>query len=209
VIVLVIVTAPLFVLELGAAPMPVEDGGLIGYLTLSFYDQLQPLWFFAELRTMAAYLLALISLFLRYRRADETVRRQLLWLLLALLLVIVALLAWGLVAGTPVAVLFSVPLIPLAVTVAIVRHRLLDIRLVVSRAVAWVLLSLAVIVAYAAIVAVLDRLISSSLGRSAVATVLLVLVAAPALPGCSESSTGRCTATARIRRASSPDSAPT
>ena len=182
VIVLVVVTAPLFVLELGAAPMPVEDGGLVGYLTLAFYDRLQPLWLFAELRTMAVYLLALVSLFLRYRRADETVRRQLLWLLLALLLVIVALLAWGLVAGTPIAVLFSVPLIPVAVTVAIVRYRLLDIRLVVSRAVAWVLLSLGVIVAYVVIVAVLDRLISSSLGRSAAATVLLVLVAAPALP---------------------------
>ena len=85
VIVLVVVTAPLFVLEMGAAPMPVEDGGSVGYLTLAFYDQLQPLWLFAELRTMAAYLLALVSLVLRYRRADETVRRQLLWLLLALL----------------------------------------------------------------------------------------------------------------------------
>ena len=95
---------------------------------------------------------------------------------------IVALLAWGLVAGTPIAVLFSVPLIPVAVTVAIVRYRLLDIRLVVSRALAWVLLSLGVIVAYVVLVAVLDRLISSSLGRSAVATVLLVLLAAPALP---------------------------
>ena len=41
---------------------------------------------------------------------------------------------WGLVAGTPVVVLFAIPLIPIAVTVAIVRHQLLDIRLVVSRA---------------------------------------------------------------------------
>ena len=75
---------------------------------------------FAELRTTAAYLLALVALVVRYRRGTEIIRRQLLWLLLALIVVIVALLPWGLVAGTPVAVLFSVPLIPLAVTVAIV-----------------------------------------------------------------------------------------
>ncbi len=106
----------------------------------------QPLWFFAELRTMAAYLLALVALLVRYRRGREAVRRQLLWLLLALLAGDRRAAAWGLVAGTPVAVLFTVPLIPVAVTVAIVRYRLLDIRLVVSRAVAWLLLSLAVIV---------------------------------------------------------------
>ena len=78
--------------------------------------------------------------------------------------------------------LFAIPLIPLAVTVAIVRHGLLDIRLVVSRALAWLLLSLAVSSAYAVLVALLDRVVSAYLSRSALATVLLVLVAAPALP---------------------------
>ncbi|HVH23628.1 MAG TPA: histidine kinase, partial [Pseudonocardia sp.] len=181
-IVAVIVTAPLFTLEMAAAPAPVEEGGLIAYLTLPFYDQLQPLWTFAELRTLAAIVLALAALIVRYRRGTEVIRRQLLWLVLAVIVVIVATLPWGLVAGTSEAVLFSIPLIPLAVTVAIVRYRLLDIRLVLSRALAWVLLSLGVVVAYVTLVAVLDRLVSSSLGRSAFATVLLVLVAAPVLP---------------------------
>jgi signal transduction histidine kinase len=182
VIVAVVVTAPLFVLEMGAAPVPAEDGGLLGYLTLPFYDRLGPVWQFAEIRTSAAYVLALVALAVRYRRGDEGTRRQLLWLLLALSLGIVALVLWGLAANAPVAVLLTVPLIPVAVTVAIVRHRLLDIRLVVSRAFAWLLLSLAVVVAYAALVAGLDRLISSQIGRSAAATVLLVLLAAPVLP---------------------------
>jgi two-component system NarL family sensor kinase len=126
--------------------------------------------------------LALAALVVRYRRGSEAIRRQLLWLVLAVIVVIAATLPWGLVAGTSTAVLFSIPLIPLAVTVAIVRYRLLDIRLVLSRALAWVLLSLGVVVGYATLVAVLDRLVSSSLGRSAFATVLLVLVAAPVLP---------------------------
>ena len=178
----VVVTAPLFVLEMGAAPEPVSEGDPIGYLTIPGYDRLDALWLVAELRTLAAYLLAFVALVVRYRRGTETARRQLLWLVLALLVVIPVSVAWGLVAGTPVAVLFCIPLIPVAVTVAVVRHGLLDIRLVVSRALAWLLLSLLVVVAYAALVAVLDRAVSAYVSRSALATVLLVLVAAPLLP---------------------------
>ncbi len=182
VIVLVVLTAPLFVLEMGAAPMPVNNGAALQYLTLPFYDRLGLVWQFAEIRTAAVYVLALAALAVRYRRGNEATRRQLLWLLLALGVVIVALLLWGLVANAPIAVLLAIPLIPVAVTVAIVRYRLLDIRLVVSRAIAWLVLSLAVIVAYAVLVAGLDHLISSQLGQSTVATVLLVLLAAPVLP---------------------------
>ena len=69
------------------------------------------------------------------------------------MIALAATIPWGLVAGTPIVVLFAIPLIPLAVTVAIVRHRLLDIRLIVSRALSWLLLSLAVVVAYAALLA--------------------------------------------------------
>ena len=140
------------------------------------------MWFIAELRTGAAYLLGILALALRYRRGNEATRRQLLWLLLAMIVVMFAMVPWGLVAGTPIAVLFAIPLIPVAITVAIVRYQLLDIRLVVSRAVAWLVLSLAVIVAYAGLVAVLERVVSSTLGSSAVATVIVVLIAAPVLP---------------------------
>ena len=182
IVVLIAVTAPLFVLEMAAAPLPVDDGGVISYLTLPFYDRLGPLWLLAELRTGAAYLLGVLALALRYRRGDEATRRQLLWLLLAMVVVTFALVPWGLVAGTPIAVLFAIPLIPVAITVAVVRYQLLDIRLVVSRAVAWLVLSLAVIVVYAVVVALLERVVSFSLGGSAVATVILVLMAAPVLP---------------------------
>jgi signal transduction histidine kinase len=182
VVLAVAVTGPLFVLQMASAPEPVDAGGPVAYLTVPFYDDLRPLWVFVDIRNLGVYLLALTALVVRYRRGDESTRRQLLWLLLALVVVIVASVPWGLVAGTPVAVLFSIPLIPLAVTVAIVRHRLLDIRLVVSRGLAWLLLSLAVLVAYSLLVAALDRVVSGQLGRSALATVVLVLLAAPALP---------------------------
>jgi len=182
VVIAVIITSPLFAVEMGAAPDAPEPSFPVGYLTIPFYDRLQPLWTLTELRGLASSVLALVALFVRYRRGTETQRRQLLWLLLALLVAIVAAIPWAFVAGTPVAVLFTIPLIPVAVTVAIIRHQLLDIRLAISRLLAWMLLSLAVIVAYGALVAVLDQFISGQLGRSATATVLLVLLAAPVLP---------------------------
>jgi two-component system NarL family sensor kinase len=182
VVVAVVVTAPLFVLELGSEPEPVEDGGPLAYVTIAAYDRLAPLWQIAELRTIAAYLAALVALAVRYRRGSEGVRRQLLWLLVATVLVVAANLLWGLVAGTPIAILLTIPLIPVTVTVAIVRYGLLDIRLVASRALTWLLLSLGVLAAYVAVVTVLDRFVSAQLGRSALTTVLLVLLAAPLLP---------------------------
>lgn len=50
---------------------------------------------------------------------------------------------------------------------------MLDIRPVVSRALAWLLLSVAVVLAYVGLVALLADLISAQLGRSAVATVIV------------------------------------
>jgi two-component system, NarL family, sensor kinase len=181
VVIAVIVTAPLFALQMGTGP-DAPPGYPIGYLTIPFYDRLQPLWTLTELRGLASLVLALVALFVRYRRGTETQRRQLLWLLLALLVVLIGAVPWTFVSGTSVAVLFTFPLIPVAVTVAIIRHQLLDIRLAVSRLLAWVLLSLGVVVAYGVLVALLDQFISEQLGRSAIATVLLVLLAAPVLP---------------------------
>ena len=132
-----------------------------------------------ELRGLAAIVLGLVALVVRYRRGTDIARRRLLWLMLAVLIALGATVPVGRGRGhARSTVLFS--------------HRpdtgggdrrdrpspLLDIRLVVSRALSWVLLSLAVLVAYVALVTVLDRLVAAQLGRSAVVTVFLVLVAA-------------------------------
>ena len=106
-------------------------------------------------------------------------RRQLLWLLLAGLVVVVAVAPWSFVAGTPIAVLFAIPLVPLAICVAVIRHQLLDIRLVVSRAVAWLLLSVMAVAAYGAVVYLLGSFVSTALGRSALPTVLVAIALAP------------------------------
>ncbi|MET9633828.1 sensor histidine kinase [Lentzea sp. NPDC006480] len=168
----IVVTAPLFVIELGADP----EGP--GYLKLPGYAELGPLWIVSELRTLLALLAGVVALAVRFRRGEDSV----LWLLLAASVAAAFVVPWSFVAGTPVFVLLSIPLIPIAVTIAIVRHQLLDIRLVVSRVLAWVLLSAVVLVVYGLLVAVLDRFVSAQLGRSVVATVVVALLVAPVLP---------------------------
>ncbi|MDQ6936664.1 MAG: sensor histidine kinase, partial [Actinomycetota bacterium] len=182
VLILVVATAPLFVVEVGTDPARLRSNLPSAYLTLGNHAGLVPLWVIGELRTSAALACALVGLVVRYRRADESQRQQLMWLLLAAMAVLAIVVPWSFVAGTPVAVLFAIPLIPIAVAVAIVRHQLLDIRLVVSRALAWLLLSVVAIGAYVALVALLDQFVAANVGRSAVATVLIALLLAPLLP---------------------------
>ncbi|WP_173099449.1 histidine kinase [Actinomadura verrucosospora] len=169
-------TAPLFVLEVATDPHSVVEGGS-GYLALPFHDDLGPLWKISELRTLAAVLAGFAALAVRYRRGGEVARRQLLWLTQAVLLVLAVLVPWGLLEAAPVSVLLTIPLIPAAMTVAILRHRLLDIRLVVSRTVLYVLLTSLALGAYAGLVALLDALLrrGAGFGGSALATIAIAV----------------------------------
>ncbi|MEZ0580046.1 sensor histidine kinase [Nocardioides sp. MH1] len=178
----VVLTSPLFVAEIGLDPQPVTEGYPRNYLTTRHYDDLSALWTVSELRTSIAIGLAVVSLVASYRRGDEQRRRQLLWLVLAAILVIAVVVPWSFVSGTPIVVLLAIPLIPVAVAVGIVRAQLLDIRLVVSRALAWLLLSLGAVAGYVVLVAALDTVISARVGRSALVTVLVALALAPLLP---------------------------
>ncbi|WP_433159696.1 histidine kinase [Kribbella sp. CA-247076] len=178
----IIATSPLFVLEMTAEGTAPGENLPPGYLKISSYDALAPLWTITELRNLVALALAITCLTIRYRRADEMGRRQLLWLLLASVIAVLFVTPWTFVAGTPILVLLAIPLIPVAVAVAIVRYQLLDIRLVVSRALTWALLSLVAVGSYAALAAILGSLISSQVGRSAAITVLVALIIAPILP---------------------------
>jgi two-component system NarL family sensor kinase len=174
----VVLSAPLFVAELGMSPRPLA-GLPDAYLTLGSYDRFAPLWTVSEVRTLAAMAVALAALVVRYRRGGDTERRQLLWLLLATMVAVAAFVPWSLVAGTPIVVLLAIPLIPAAITVAILRHQLLDIRLVVARAVTWLLLSAGVVLAYLGLVAALDALVSARISRSVIATLVVALLASP------------------------------
>jgi two-component system NarL family sensor kinase len=178
----IVLTAPLFLLEMLSGTEPLLEGMPLGYLGIRDASGLGWLWTISEFRVLAALLVGVLALIVRYRRADETGRRQLLWLLLAAMVVLAAITPWSLVAGTPIVVLFSIPLIPLAICIAVVRHQLLDIRLVVSRAVAWLMLSVAALLAYVALVTLLESFVSDAVGRSALPAVLVAVALAPLLP---------------------------
>ena len=96
-------------------------------------------------RSWRCWSLRVVGLVVRYRRGDEQRRRQLLWLVLALLLMIVVVVPWGLFAAGPILELLSIALVPAAMTIAVLRYQLLDIRLVLSRTVVYVLLTVAVV----------------------------------------------------------------
>ncbi len=159
---LVAVTSPLFVVETGTSPGPLA-GLPDGYLTLPHDGALAALWTFSEARWALSVLFGVVVLAVRYRRGDEQVRRQLLWVVAAAAFVLVAVTPWALVSGTPIGVLFAVPLLPAAITVAVLRHGLLDIRLVVARGVLYGLLSALVLAGYALLVLLLSGVASALL----------------------------------------------
>ncbi|WP_161988714.1 sensor histidine kinase [Pedococcus bigeumensis] len=158
----VAVTSPLFLLEVGLG-QETPLGMPRAYLTLQRYDDFGWLWTLSEVRWALSVLVGLACLAFRYRRGTEAVRRQLLWLVLAVAVIVVAVTPWALVAGTPLLVLFTIPLLPAAVAVAVLRHGLLDIKLVVSRVVTYALLSGLVLAAYAGLVVVLSGVASALL----------------------------------------------
>lgn len=163
----VALSAPLFVVEVGTSGERVF-GLPSGYLTLPATLDLDPLWVVSELRWAVSVVIGVVALGVRYRRGTERLRRQILWPVAAAVVVLLAVTPWALVAGTPIAVLFTIPLLPVAITVGILRHQLLDIRLVLARGVAYLLLSALVLLAYAGLVVVL----------SGVASALIVALAA-------------------------------
>jgi two-component system NarL family sensor kinase len=124
----------------------------------------------------AIYLAAVTSLILRYRRGDDRTRRQLLWVLLALLVVVVIFLLDPVLPDSLLSIL-PIALIPAAILVAIFRYGLLDIRLVFSRSLLYVLLTGAAVGAYLAVVAGLGRILTATALLPSVAATLVVALA--------------------------------
>ena len=167
----------LFVAQLGSGPAGLlDDGRVRSWLELSFYGDLAPLWQFSGVLTFGVFLASLLGLVLRYRRGDEQLRRQLLWLVLAVIVLLVVLTVWGPGEGGPfVLILLCIALVPASMTIAVLRHQLLDIRLAVSRTVLYGLLTAGVIGTYLGLVAGADLILRREvgLGGSVVATLVI------------------------------------
>lgn len=131
--------------------------------------------------------LAIISLVLRWRRSDGVVRRQLSWLALGGLVIVLLIavdvwLAALLGPSDDRGAYFeaaAVATIPIATAAAILRHRLFDIEVVLRRSIVYSALTAVILAAYAGSLAVATQLLDS--GASAGASLVTAAVVTVAL----------------------------
>jgi signal transduction histidine kinase len=156
---LIVAAGLLFVVYTATGDDPGQGvaGGPVSYLALPFYDRLDPLWAVANFMPLVGIVIAIAALVVRYRRGDEVLRRQLLWLVLAAIVAIGLNVQRWITGYAPILLLLTIALIPAAVAVAILRYQLFDIRLVLSRTVLYLLLTLGVLGAWLGGVTAVDR----------------------------------------------------
>ena len=120
--------------------------------------------------------LALASLVVRFVRGDGRTRRQIMWLLLAVLAIAVINAQRFVTGDGPIVLLLSIVLVPVAIAIAVVREGLLDIRIVLSRTLVYGSAITVVIALYAGLVALLTFVVPGEADRT-VAIVAAVAVA--------------------------------
>ena len=146
------------------------------------YHHLDAAWSVIGVLNVGCLLVGLSALVCRYRRGDEQTRRQMLWLLAAVLgIVVIAVPVVVLRVGSELFLLVIV-LVPLAIVIAILRHNLLDIRLVVARTFSWMVLSAALGSAYVGGASLLGKLLSETVS-SAIAAAAIALALNPLRSG--------------------------
>lgn len=97
-------------------------------------------------------------MWLRHRRGGDQDRRQLLWLLAGVLPLVLSIMLQ--IFGFPPAYTsYGTLLLPVAIMIAVIRHELLDIRLVVSRGLLYGALTVGVVAAYVGLVTFFQTLL--------------------------------------------------
>ncbi|MEU4235432.1 histidine kinase [Nonomuraea sp. NPDC026600] len=126
-------------------------------------------------------LVSLAVLGLRTYRSRGVQRQQVLWLLWAVALFVALNLQRIVAVDGPILFLLTLPLIPAAATIAIVRHRLYDIHLIVNRTLVYGVLSVGLVGVYLGTVALLGAVARDQLRASPLlATALVAVTFAPA-----------------------------
>ncbi|MGZ4436095.1 MAG: ATP-binding protein [Nocardioidaceae bacterium] len=134
----------------------------------------------ALLGLVAGVLAGLASLLLRMRRSRGMQRQQLQWLVLAVVVTVVAAISTGFVPSGIDEALWAVTVaaIPAGVLVAVTRHRLFDVDLVLNRTLVYTLLTGLVVALYLVAAARLGEIAAQKLGVLAVALLALLLALA-------------------------------
>jgi hypothetical protein len=126
----------------------------------------------------AAALAAVVSLAFRYRRAGTAERAQLKWFVYAAAVIVVAELASAPVRSTNLQNAISsgaIALVPLAIGVAVLRYRLYDIDRIISRTLAYAIVTGLLVGIYAGLVLLATQVLQI---HSAVAVAVATLIAA-------------------------------
>ena len=140
---------------------------------------------------VVAGIASIVSLFFRYHRADRSEREQLRWLMFAGGVVVLAVFAQGPIgslASSPVLAVnienavsaATLALIPVAIGIAILRYRLFDIDVVISKTIVYGALAALITVVYVAVVVGVGSLIHTDLALSVAATAIVALAFQPA-----------------------------
>ena len=127
------------------------------------------------------------ALFLRFRRARGAERQQIKWVVYAAALLTVAISVvsiWPALDGSAVGgVLFLIGFlaIPIAIGIAILRHRLYDIDLIINRTLVYAILTSALVAVYVGSVVVLQALLRALTGQESQLAVVASTLAIAAL----------------------------
>jgi len=124
-----------------------------------------------------------LSVLLRFRRAQGTERQQIKWFAFATIMVVLLVLLEVVLRTLPVLleeVLFSIAIaaLPIAVGIAILRYRLYDIDIIIRRTLIYSLLTVTLGLVYLGCIVVLQRLVVPALGGSELAIVASTLAIA-------------------------------
>jgi hypothetical protein len=118
-----------------------------------------------SLATPVAVLASLLAVVLRYRHGDEIVRQQLRWFAASMAL---AGLGFAVIITVPDEygelgfglLVFSLGLVPVSIGVAILRYRLYEIDRIISRTIAWLLLTVTLALVFGALIVGLQSILA-------------------------------------------------
>ena len=162
---------------LDPAALAVTDRPVPPLIRPAAFHAADPLWAAATLLLVGVLGASVAALVLRVRRARGVERLQLTWLVWAVALFMVLNSQRWITGNGPILFLLTLPLVPAAAAVAILRYDLYDIRVIVNRTLVYGLLTALLGLAYAGAVLVLGQLAGRDRDNLAVAGATLAVAA--------------------------------
>jgi two-component system, NarL family, sensor kinase len=162
---------------LDPAALAVTDRPVPPLVGPAAFHAADPLWRVATLLLVGVLAASLAELLVRFRRAQGVERLQLTWLVWAVALFAVLNSQRWITGNGPILLLFTLPLVPAAAAVAILRHDLYDIQVIVNRTLVYGLLTALLGLGYAGAVLGLGQLAGHDRDSLAVAGATLAVAA--------------------------------